>query len=377
MKGLLHKIIDTIHDSFQFYVRTRFIRSPGSSAITAGLAIILVLSSANIVGELSINTPWLMFVGSIASTKIPDNCEYVLWAVALGLIVFGAYWNFRMAHLQRKREVEENDHKVVLVVQVDAYNEVIPPPLSSAVPAEIKGRRIPILIRKRDALVGGNSLQETVDEVMHTKRQLLQHAGGRDLDDISVCVGGLAPVPLLFVLGNVLEDDRPIHWADLQRREQRWVWSHEGVPAQIWELPKPDTISSGEVVLKSGITYQIADEDVARAFPNLSVVKWEPVDKLFQAVIDEPSCRAICDEFKALMHLLLAHGVKRVHFLLACSSALTMRLGSVLDPRNMPEVIVYQYERNSELVYTWGLGIHVHEGRKSPIVIDRRKPVSA
>lgn len=377
MKNLLHKIIDTLDKLVRFYIQTRFIGTPGSRAITAGLFIVFLLLSNSIAASLGINLSWLVFTSSISSSETPTYWANVLFVLAVGLIVGGACWNFRADYLKRKREAEESDRKVVLVVQVDAYNEVIPPSLSTAVPADIKGRRIPVLIQKRDALVAGNSLQESVDEVMHTKRQLLQNAGGRDLDDISVCAGGLAPVPLLFLLGNVLEDDRPIHWADWERNEKRWAWSYEGVPAQPWGLPKPGFMSSDEVVLKSGITYPIADEDVARAFSNLPVVKWEPADRLFQTILDEPSCRAICEEFKALMHLLLAHEVKRVHFLLACSSALTMRLGSVLDPRNMPEVIVYQYERNSELVYTWGIGVKAHEGRKSPIVIDRRKPACA
>lgn len=372
MKDILHKIIDTIGDIIRLYIKTKYVRSPGSRVITAGLTILLILFGANVVGAFGINVPGLVIVGSISTPETPTSWGWVLLGLAVVLILGGATWLFRTEALQRKSEAEENDRKVVLIVQVDAYNEVIPPPLSTAVPADIKGRRIPVLIQKRDALVAGNSLQESADEVMLIKRQLLQNAGGRDLNDISVCAGGLAPVPLLFLLGNVLEDDRPIYWADWERNEKRWAWSREGVSVKPWGLPKLSSMFSSEVVLKSGVTYPIADEDVARVFPNLHVVKWEPADRLFQTIIDEHSCRAICDEFKALMHLLLAHGVKRVHFLLACSSALTMRLGSVLDPRNMPEVIVYQYERNSALVYTWGIGVRAHEGRKTPIIIDHR-----
>lgn len=372
MKEFLHKIIDTIGDIVRLYIKTKYVRRPGSIVITAGLTILLILFGANFVGAFGINVLGFVAEGTISSPETPASWGLALLCLSVTLVIGGAAWLFHTDHQQRKRDAEENDRKIVLVVQVDAYNEVIPPSLSSAVPEDIKGRRIPVLIQKREALVAGNSLQESVDEVMHTKRQLLQNAGGRDLNDINVCAGGLAPVPLLFLLGNVLEDDRPIHWADWERNEKRWAWSHEGAPVQPWGLPKPSFMSSSEVVLKSGITYPIADKDITQAFSNLPVVKWEPTDRLFQKIIDEQSCRAICDEFKALMHLLLAHGVKRIHFLLACSSALTMRLGSVLDPRNMPEVIVYQYERNSELVYTWGIGVKAHEGRKSPILVDRR-----
>lgn len=373
MKNKIYMLLDELPSIIRTYIKARYVRTPGGISIASGFGILGILSAVNFDGKGGISVLGIQLSGSVSSPEIPTNWENVLYLLAISLIVCGACWIFRTDHRQRKREDEENDRKVVLVVQVDAYNEVSPPSLSAAVPSTIKGKRIEILVQKRDALVGGHLLSETVNDLMHIKSQVLQHATGRSLEDISVCVGGLAPVPLLFVLGNALEDERPIYWADRERNTGHWVWSHDGVPTPTWDLPNLCGFSSTEVVLKSGITYPVSDEDVAKAFPNQPVVKWEPMDKLFQVILDEDSCQKICDQFKALMHLLLAHGVRRVHLLLACSSALTMRLGSVLDPRNMPELIVYQYERNSELVYTWGVTVKSHEGRKSAIVIDRRK----
>lgn len=300
-------------------------------------------------------------------------CFFIL---AIFLIVSGVAWLFHCSHRQNKREDEESDRKLVLCVQFDAYNEVIPALLTVAVPVEIKGKRIPILIQKRDSLVGGHGVEDVAGEIMHIKKSLLQHAGGRDLNDISVCAGGLAPVPFLFMLGNVLEDDRPISWAEWERNSRRWLWSKDGVSVPMWDIPMLNAIYSSDVVLRSGITYPIFPEDVSKAFQNHDVVVWEPTEKLTEIVLDESSCTKICNEFKKLLRQLNSKGVKQIHFLLACSTALTMRIGSVFDPRNMPNVIVYQYERGSDLVYIWGLGIKSHEGKKMPIFIDRRNPVS-
>jgi hypothetical protein len=174
----------------------------------------------------------------------------------------------------------------------------------------------------------------------------------------------------------VLEDDRPVSWAEWERKSCKWLWSKDGKPVSTWEIPTLDSIQTDEVVLQSGITYPIAVEDVSKAFPDTNVVIWEPKEKLFQLILDEASCIEICDEFKKLMRQLSSKGVKRVHFLLACSTALTMRLGSVLDTRNMPDVIVYQYEKSSEQIYIWGLGVKSREGRKSLIFNDRRTIVN-
>ena len=376
MNAYAHKIIDTTADVVRLYIKTRFVRNPGSAAITTGLILLALLLSAAYSAKGALNLPWLQLEAKTSSQPIQPVQEYILFGVAIFLILCGAGWLFYCAHRQNSREAEASDRKVVLCVQLDAYNEVIPLPLTSAVPTRLKGRRILILVRKRDFLVGGNNLQDVALEILNIKSNLLQHANGLAPDDISVCAGGLAPVPFLFMFGNVLEDDRPINWAELHRNSGQWLWDKDGSSVQSWGIPNLDGICSSDVVLRSGITYSINADDVSKAFPDKEIVIWEPTEKLFQVIIDEASCNAICDDFKKLLRQLGSKGVKRVHFLLACSTLLTMRLGSVFDPRNMPDVIVYQYEKNSELIYTWGVGIEAHEGRKKPIINDRRIPAS-
>ncbi|OIO82219.1 MAG: hypothetical protein AUJ88_02585 [Gallionellaceae bacterium CG1_02_56_997] len=369
MKSISHKIIDTIKEVFILYINARFVRGTGSRLMSAGLVIFFYLASSNVDGSLAINVSGVSLGGKISSVEIPG-----FWhLVASVLILTGASWMLRTEHQQRKREEEESDRKVVLAVQIEGYSNVIQSPVTSSVPPEIKGKRIPIMINVRDALLDGHRLQDAADDVTNIERTVHQHGVSHNSADINICAGGLAPVPFLFMLGNILEDHRPIHWAEWDRKGSRWTWSNEGVAVQTWGLPNLGTFADDEIVLKSGITYGIADKEIAQAFPGLSVIKWEPAKTIFEVILDEHSCLDICEEFKTLMRQLKGQGVKRVHFLLACSTALTMRLGSVLDPRNMPEVIVYQYEKNSNLIYTWGLGVKVHEGRKSAIVIDRRK----
>lgn len=373
MKHILHKMIDTFGDILRLYIKARYIKSPGGIAITCGFTILGLLLGNNFIGFLKINIPHIEFAASVNASGIPEYLETILYCLSISLIILGILWILYTDWKQRNRDAEENDRKIVFVVQIDAYSNVIQLPLAQSIPAEIKGRRIPILIEKRDALLGGKSLNETAEDVLNVERTLNQYASGHNLADISVCAGGLAPVPFLFLLGNVLEDERLIHWAELDSNRNCWAWSQDGIQVQPWSLPTLNSTLPDEIVLKSGITYSIADKDVASAFSILPVVNWEPADKLFRMILDEQSCQDICAQFKALMCQLKEQGVKRIHYLLACSTALTMRLGSVLDPRNMPEVIVYQYEKNSDLIYTWGLGVKVHEGRKSVILIDRRK----
>jgi hypothetical protein len=254
---------------------------------------------------------------------------------------------------------------------MESYNNVIRQSLENTVPARITGKRqAPIMLDYFQDLLGfePSRLCKVALSILNVQETISQMSRGHNPKDVEIYAGELAPVPFLFLLGNALEDERPIHWVEYDRIENKWAWSHEGAHVDIWGYQLPNTMPSNEVVIKAGITYPIAEHDTAKAFHNLPVVVWEPLNKLLQKVIDEESCIQIAKEFKALVMELHTLGISKIHLLLACSSALTMRLGSVIDPRNMPLVIVYQYERTNPLIYPWGIGVETMNGVKTPIL---------
>ena len=48
-------------------------------------------------------------------------------------------------------------------------------------------------------------------------------------------------------------------------------------------------------------------------------------------------------------------GVKRLHLFLAAPNSVVFRFGRLYDRRNLPEVIVYQYEQCQKPPYPWGV----------------------
>ena len=366
------KFFDVIADIARQYIRARFVRTPSSFAITTGLAILALVYGFNVIATIDLNMPWLKIAASVSTAHILLIWETRLIWFALLFIAGGILWSVFATLRQHKLDDEENNRKVAICVHLDAYNAVIPTPLLSVVPVEVKGKRIPITVQKRDALAGGHKIEEVANSVLALQELVIQHGSGRDAADICVFAGGLAPVPLLFLLGNALEDERPTQWADWDRSKATWVLSKNGQRVSPWPMPDLETITEEEVVIQSGITYSIHSDGAGVAFPGKRVLIWEPFEKIFQVVLDEESCVNICNDYKNMLHQLGSKGVKRVHFLLACSTALTMRLGSVTDPRNMPEVTVYQYDKSNPLIYPWGIGVTSHENKKKVLFIDRR-----
>lgn len=59
MSAIIHKLIDTVSEVIRLYIRTRFIKNPGSVAITAGLFILSLLFGANYAAKIGLNLTWL------------------------------------------------------------------------------------------------------------------------------------------------------------------------------------------------------------------------------------------------------------------------------------------------------------------------------
>lgn len=340
------KIIDITKEDIWRVLKLIFATGPAKY----GSGILVLLYSPSILPAI------LGYFGiPVSDETTPENIQYILTLFAIWLMVLPVYKDIK----DRQHIKKENERKLVIGIQIDAYNNTPRPSMEATVPANVRGKRIPpIMLDKYQELLGSDrqKLTKVATDILNLQHNTIKAlSSGHNPDDIEVYVGGLAPVPFLFLLGNALEDERPIHWVEYDRVKKKWAWSHEGEHIDIWGYKLPNALSGSEVVIKAGITYTISDNDIEQVFPSIPVIVWEPANKLLQKVIDEESCIEITNEFKALIVELHALGINKINLLLACSSALTMRLGSVVDPRNMPLIIVYQYEKEDPLIYPWSL----------------------
>ena len=49
------------------------------------------------------------------------------------------------------------------------------------------------------------------------------------------------------------------------------------------------------------------------------------------------------------------HGVKRIHLFLAAQNSVAFRFGRLYDKRNLPAIVVYQFQKDSAPPYPWGV----------------------
>lgn len=358
--------IDTLREMFALYCKLRFHRSPGAALLSIGFAILALTGGANIALRLAITSSWWRLDGTIQPPQIPDWLNNSAFGVGLLMVIVGSILLYRTALNGFKRD----ERKRILAVQLIGLNDVVQPPMVDAIPTECVGQRRPLMIDVRELLKGGFRVAEAVDEVSRISSRLRSEITGMAVEDFTVYAGGLAPVPLLFLFGNMLEDESFIHWMDWQRDEKKWISTKHGIPCTSWASPNVSNVSACEIVLVVPVSYPITDDVLSRGFPDKHVLRWGPQQWLHGKVIDEDSISEICIAFRNLLIMLTEQGIKHIHLVLAAPSALSIRLGNSYDARNMPPLVVYQYESASQNPYPWGVQVQSHQGIKKGVLVE-------
>jgi hypothetical protein len=274
-------------------------------------------------------------------------------------------------HLLRQRHV---------AVEFRGMVDTSDTPLVDAIPgAAITKEEILIDVRehvKRKTLAeisGAAKILERLQDRIKEKRQ------GRDRRDVQVFAGGLMPVPLQFFAGVVLEDESALNIYDWERSESKWRALDDvdnGIRFKLDNLPQ---IAVKEVVLAVSVSYAVDVTAVQSTFESLPIVELSLTNPLVNECWSRVQQAALAQEFLQTIGQLANAGVQRIHLILASPASLCLKFGTLYDRRNLPELVVYQYERQEVCKYPWGvlLGVDPHGGvsivSKDEALLDQAK----
>ncbi|HCL3818672.1 SAVED domain-containing protein [Pseudomonas aeruginosa] len=338
------RLMDRIFDLLSLYFR----RSPAGLLLSAGVSLMLGgpwLAAKLIFRKESADGSYI--AGEINTTETEWWVNAVCLGVGVLLIAVGLYFAWITFQDQRR--------KLLIAIELRGLSQTADSPLQSAIPSLALGRRESIFIDVRQLVQGTTAQkQEAVNAVNLIPTRLKQLKDGRDRDDLSVYAGGLAPVPLLFLTGNLLAAESKIHWLDWNRKTSMWVSPDEGTDLTD-SLPINYEPAYQDVVLAFSVSYPIDRLELTAAFPGVRIVELKIENPVPGLVISEASVQRLMQDFMSSMAILKSKGANRVHLILAAPSILSIRLGSSYAGRNMPELIVYQYQQaQKENPYPWG-----------------------
>lgn len=346
------RIGDNAEYYFRAWVDWKFKRRIGG--ILVGLGVLIV---AAVVGGWMLNLSFPVGDGTFAfgfsTGGTPFLFNLIAMGVALVLIGYGL--------ILIRKDQRERDRRRVIVIEVRGLRDTSGDPLIDAVPDKV-GRRVPLLVNLRrsdDGVIGDP--QKALERIRSLPNDIQNHEAGADRADVSFVLGGLAPVPLSFLVGVLIDDESRVALMDWNRHEQDWATLNGADDGKRFEITGLSAVSAetAEVALAVSVSYGADLAGIAAKFPNLPLVEMRLYDVSPDAHWSQDKQIALARQFHETAIALGGKGVRHIHLILAAPNSVVLRFGRVYDKRNLPALTVYQYEQSATPPYPWGVQMPV------------------
>ena len=229
-----------------------------------------------------------------------------------------------------------------------------------------------MLIDLRQDIVDGDIVnpQASLDRLTSLPINLKYRENGFDRSDIAYVYGGLAPVPLTFLTGVLMDDENSVTVMDWDRHSGIWRTLNEDDDGKRFSSTGLDIVGTGatEVALVVSVSYNVDMSGVRQKVGNMPIV-------ILTLDSGSPDCHWSEDKQKALGRQFLNsiitlgnRGIKYLHLFLAAQNSVVFRFGRLYDKRNLPVVIVYQYQPKESPTFSWGIRMPVAGNEKPEII---------
>lgn len=311
---------------------------------------------------------WFLNFNFGLTENISNILVWILTIVGLGLILFGIYFEYT----QKQDEKLRYSRKKVLVIETRGLRNINGKPLTESIPNKYEGHRDHILVDLRQGIKDGEILvpNAVIDQLVSLPNDISRRVNGLDHRDITIVYGGLAPVPLNFLIGVMIDDEGPVQILDWDRHISDWKELNsedDGNRFSIIGL-QDVTSSKSEVALVVSVSYQIRVDDIRSQFNNLPIIELRLEDGSTDCHWSEKKQVKLGQQFLDTIISLSNLGVSDIHLFLAAPNSIAFRFGRLYDKRNLPRISVYQFQRNRNPPYPWSIQMPV-SGIDNPDII--------
>ena len=113
--------------------------------------------------------------------------------------------------------------------------------------------------------------------------------------------------------------------------------------------------STNEAALAVSVSYRVIADDVRTRVGDTPIVELKLNSGSPDCHWSDQKQRALGQQFLNAAIDLSNRGVKRIHLFLAAQNSIAFRFGRLYDKRNLPEAVVYQYQKGIFQPYPWGV----------------------
>ena len=190
---------------------------------------------------------------------------------------------------------------------------------------------------------------------------LRRRVNGFDRRDVTLVYGGLTPVPFTFLTGVLMDDEGAVVILDWDRHAEVWRQLDESDDGKRFRSSGLESVKrdTPEVALSVSVSYSVSSDDVRSTVGGIPIVTLSLEGGSPNCHWSQSKQRALGEQFLNTVVSLGNLGVGLVRLFLAAQNSVAFRFGRLYDKRNLPEVVVYQYERAASPPYRWGVRMPV------------------
>lgn len=253
-----------------------------------------------------------------------------------------------------------NDRKRVVVIRGEGLRKVASSNIDSQIHKRQSGQLVHLDINITQNLRDGYVIRPAEvfrNSVQPLIRNLYQHLDTTARGDTEIVYAGMLPVPFLFWIGNVLDDKGPVTLCDWNRATEAWQVISDDKPDD-GDSFQQETVVEGngkDTVVAVSFSYHADLTNIQKCFPGLRVEHLYLKQINFDNHWSIEKQQRLSLQFIELVKTLQQQGVKRLHLILVAPSSVSVNFGRRYDSRNLPELIVYQYEKSDDDIYPWGI----------------------
>ncbi|SDF07386.1 SAVED domain-containing protein [Rhodospira trueperi] len=285
-----------------------------------------------------------------------ETIDVLIFGAALLLIVVGIA--FAIARFIREARAQSKLRNIV--IEARGLRDDDGNPLADTVAKHQKGTVVPVLLDLRNRLDGQVIAPDrALNDITSMQRSVLQNKMDGDRANLTTVYGGLTSVPYTFLTGILLDDEGNIVTYDWDRTQETWRKVEGPDDGAHFQVDGIEAIGDApEVVLATAFSYPILNDDLATTF-DFPRVKMTLDGMSSDGHWSQQKQNRLAQEFLEVVKNLAGKGVKRLHLVLAAPNSVVFTFGRRYDKRNLPEIVVYQYQRGKPIAYPWGVSMPV------------------
>lgn len=329
-------------------------RSVGVTLVRIGVPVLAVVLVGLTVG-VTIPTSQGAFIFSWDSAGSTGALSWGVFVIASLIVLLGAFLIIR--------DIRQESRKKTIVVEARGLRDWQGQPLASAVPSSIPGRREQVIVDLRQGIVDGQiaSPDAALRRLASLPDDVARRCGGLDRSDISFVLGGLAPVPFLFLLGVIVDDESRTFIMDWDRTQHAWRVLADEDDGNRFIVTGLDAANSAvkRVALCVSASYDVLEADVRIVETGVPIIRLELEGRNTSSHWSETKQQQLAQQFLNTVMSLAQQGVTEISLFLAAPASLTLRLGTLYDKRNLPLIEVNQYEQSDPKRFPWAVRMPV------------------